>query len=469
MPDEEPLLSPLQAHGVEWLEETGKRYLADPPGFGKTRQLLTATGGVPTVVVCPATIRDAEVWPTEAAKIGWDGDLKVISYHQLAQGKKAFDPLNYGAIIFDEAHWLKNRKVSWGLDAVRASKLIPTVYLGSGTPTPNDASELWGQLRLIRDIPAFWNWADGNTKPEAKGWFHITSKSDRSGRVLTEYFIGGVLRSCVTSNCHNAEVVTDVDCEHWAEFRRLEQQPWMMARPEELLDLPPMSGVDTPLWTPMKAEQKKLYNRLKKEFLAELPSEGIDIESLSDSQKFINLWQLATGVSCVAAGDQDLDDRHSGKLALAAEMLADRSSPTLVGTYFRNTAASMVRVCKRLNKRYVTFGASTTRAGRKEAVRAFQEGSIDVMIGSIPVVGEGLTLTAADGVFLVERMWTPDKNKQLIRRVQRRGQQKSVGVRQLITPDTVDEGQWESLKHKTARINRVDVAQLLDGKLEYLQ
>lgn len=466
-------LSPLQAEGVSWLQEREKRYLADPPGFGKTRQLLAAVGEVPTLVVCPAAIRDAGVWDTEAKAVDWRAPMKVISYHQLAQGKKHADPFDYDAVIFDEAHHLKNRNVSWGLPAQQLGRLIDTVYLGSGTPTPNDASELWGQHRVIRpDLPAFWPWADGNTKENAKGWFHISSHKDRAGRTLSEYVIAGHLQACVEAGCVNAQrdpktgnlmPITEEDCEHWAEFRRLEQEPYMLGRPEELLDLPPMSGHDTPLWTPMKPEQKKLYKSLQKDFLAELDDGSVSIEALSDSQKFVQLWMLATGVGSVDP-TQDPDDRHSGKLALAAEMLANRSTPTLLGTYFRNSAVAAGRVCERLKKRYAFFGANTPAAERRRVVESFQRGEIDVLIGSIAVVGEGLTLTAADGVMLLERMWTPDKNSQVIRRVRRRGQTKEVGVRQLVTPDTVDGGQWEALKVKRTRIARVDVAQLVAGR-----
>lgn len=468
------ILSPLQVEGVAWLQERDRRYLADSPGFGKTRQLLAAVGEVPTVVVCPAAIRDAGVWQGEAERIGWEAPLKVISYHQLAGGKKAFDPLQYKALIFDEAHWLKNRKVTWGLPAFQASKLIPRVYLGSGTPTPNDASELWGQLRMVRhDIPAFWPWADGNTKESANGWFHITSKLDRAGKVLSQYVIDGHLQSCVTSGCHNARrdpktgnllPITDQDCVHWAAFRESEQIPYMMGRPEDLLDLPPMAGADVPMWTPMKPTQAKLYKELKDQLLAMIPSEGIELEAISDSQKFAQLWMLSTGVASVDP-EQDPDNKHSGKMALVAEMLADRTSPTLVGTYFRNSAQAMVKLCEKLKKSYVLFGAATTPNARREAVRSFQAGEKDVMIGSIPVIGEGLTLTAADGVFLPERMWTPDKNTQVIRRSRRRGQDKPVGVRQFVTPKTIDQGQWEVLKMKTDRIARVDVARLLEGEL----
>lgn len=464
-------LSPLQEQGAEWLRGMPRRYLADPPGFGKTRQLLAAVGDVPTVVVCPAAIRDAEVWQGEAERVGWGGDLKVISYHQLAQKKGAFDPLEYKALIFDEAHHLKNRKVSWGLPGLSAAKLIPNVYMGSGTPTPNNASELWGQLRMIRhDIPAFWPWADGNTKPGAQGWFHISSKRNRRGDVLSEYVIGGHLQACVDANCINGRrddrgellPIQNQDCEHWAEFRRMEQEGYMLGRPEELLDLPEMYGYDDPLMTPMKPQQRKLYNDLKNDFLASLPEDGIELESISQSQQFVHLWMLSTGVSSIDP-DQDPEDKHSGKWPLVAEFIEDQRHPVLVGTYFKNSAKALVRLCERLGVRYATFGASTSPSARKEAVRAFQAGDLNVMIGSIPVIGEGLTLTAASQVLLVERMWTPDKNAQVVRRVRRRGQDKTVGVRQFVTPGTIDEGQWEALKIKRDRISRVDVAQLLSG------
>lgn len=237
----------------------------------------------------------------------------------------------------------------------------------------------------------------------------------------------------------------------------------MLGRPEELLDLPPMSGADTPLWTPMKPQQRKLYDDLAKDFLASLPEHGIELEAISESQKFVQLWMLSNGVASVDPA-QDPDDKHSGKMALIDELLRDRQTPTLVATYFKNSAIAMGRLCERQKKRYAFFGAATSPAGRRKAVEDLQEGRLDVLIGSIAVVGEGLTLTAADGVLLAERMWTPDKNSQVIRRVRRRGQTREVGVRQTVTPKTVDQGQWEMLKQKRARISRVDVTRLIRGE-----
>lgn len=476
-------LSPLQLEGVEWLREGPKRMLADPPGFGKTRQLLAAVGGVPTLVVCPAAIRDAGVWEGEAKRTGWDGELHVISYHQLAKWKKVprqlFD-LGIEAAIFDESHHLKNRNVSWATPAKAVGRALDTVYEATGTPTPNVASELWGQLAVLRgnDMPAFWRWASGNIG-DKEGWFHITTEFNRAGEVLTQYAINGHLQLCVDAGCVNAQMdptyqgpgyqllpVTSRDCEHWELFRKSEMEPWVMARPEGLLDLPDLVGEDTPLHTPMTAGQRKAYNELAKTYLAEVKDAKGDplfLEAISDSQKFVNLWQLSTGLGAV---NPEADDRDSGKLRLMAEMLEDRARPTLLACYFRNTGLILRNLCDRLGKSYVTFGAHDTKTQRRQAVDRFQAGDADVMIGSIAVVGEGLTLTAGDEVWMAERMWTPDKNKQVIRRLHRRGQTQTVNVRQFLTPDSVDEGQWEMLHQKIDRISQVDPAKLIRGKVE---
>ncbi len=481
-------LSPLQLEGAEWLRARDRRLLADPPGFGKTRTVLAAVGeGKHLLVVCPAGIRDAQVWPDEAARTDWGGRITTISYHQLAKWgkdapKKAYE-LGIEAVAFDESHWLKNRNVSWAHPAQRLADVIDTIYESTGTPTPNVASELWGQLRVLRgkEMPAYWKWAQGNG-PDMTGWFHITQETDRAGRVLTDYHIAGHLEACVVAgDCPNAKQVWDPDfrkwryapvtkqdCAHWDRFRQVELSDWLMARPEELLDLPPMSGEDTPVWTPMVAAQKKAYEDLRKDYLAEwgatggLLGHGGFIEAVNDSQKFVQLWQLSTGIGAV---DPSANDKHSGKLKLIAEMLDDRSSQTLLACYFRNTGQILRNVCDRLGKKYVTFGATDTASQRRDAILRFQAGDVDVMIGSIAVVGEGVTLTAADGVWLTERMWTPDKNTQVIRRVRRRGQDKPVGVRQFVTPGTIDEGQWGMLGLKLDRISQVDPVRLLKGEV----
>ena len=432
-------LSPAQAVGVDWLADRPGSYLADCPGFGKTRQLLAVAEDARFItVVCPAAVRDARVWTSEAKLVGVDTPMRVMSYHELA--KSPVEP--GGALIFDEAHRLKSRKVQWGPNADRAAAMSTRVHLASGTPTPNgDLTELYSQMRLINpELPdAYWKNKSGTGWIER--WFTITS--DR----YSQWVVNGTLLGCLGKEC---EAASWPDCEHRQEFWAANVGDLMLRRPETMLDLPDMAGNDTPLETPMTPVQKRAYRDLKKTFLADLP-EGVTLEALTASQKFVKLWQASTGLSSV---DPEASGKHSGKANLLAELLPDRAHPTVLGVYFKNTALAMVRICQGLGLTYVEFGANTTSKARGDAIERFQGGGADVLIGSISVISEGLTLTAADQVILVERAWVPGVNEQTVRRVRRRGQTKSVVVRQLVTPNSVDSAQWDRLADKDLDIRR---------------
>lgn len=436
-------LSPAQAQGADWLSERGNAYLADPPGFGKTRQLLAACADARHVtVVCPAAIRDAKVWPGEAARVGFDLPLTVMSYHELA--KRPVEP--GGALIFDEAHRLKSRKVSWGANAMGGSAASSHVLLASGTPTPNGyLPELYGQMRLIADYPAsYWKWV--------QQWFDVTTSR------YSEWYVPGTLVGC---SCEVADPSDPDACPHRAAFWNSEVGDLMLRRPESSLDLPDMIGFDDPLDTPMTKEQRRVYTQLKRDLIADLP-DGTTIEKLTSSGGFVALMQAATGLCSL---DPDTDVVESGKLKLLEELLPDRSHPTLVGVYYRNTAVAVAKLCERLGLRYAEFGGATPPAAREAAVSDFQAGRLDVLIGSVSVVSEGITLTAADQVVMLERAWVPGVNEQTVRRVRRRGQDKTVVVRQPVTPKSVDAGQWAVLRAKTRNINavltRAEVLELL--------
>lgn len=440
-------LSRGQRQGADWLRDHPRSYLADPPGWGKTRQLLTAmseSGADHSTVICTAPIRDAGVWEHEAAAIGYDLPMRVVSYQQMLK-EPILDP---GAVAIDEAHYLKNRKVKWGPNIEVTARRADVAYEASGTPMPNaNGTELYNQLATILPMPSYWKWVEE--------WFVISTDA------YSQYKVTGRLLGCQLDGCPTG---TFESCEHWAAFHAANYGPEvMLRRPEADIDIPPMAGYDTPLLTPMVKEQAKAYRDLKDTLLAEL-SDGTTIEALSASAKFAKLWQASTGLS---SADPGAPDKHSGKLALLEDVLLERTGPVLVGVYFHTTAAAVTRMCDRLGLSWVPFGASTSPAQRKESYRAFRTGSVDVMIGSISVVAEGLTLTAANQVVMVERHWLPDVNLQVAKRVHRRGQTASVMVRQLVTPKSVDSGQWERLKEKSSYIGRAmtraEVAAMIDG------
>jgi SWI/SNF-related matrix-associated actin-dependent regulator 1 of chromatin subfamily A len=68
----------------------------------------------------------------------------------------------------------------------------------------------------------------------------------------------------------------------------------------------------------------------------------------------------------------------------------------------------------------------------------FQAGEIDVLVGTIGAMKEGITLTAASNMIFLERHWTPAVNEQCEDRCHRNGQKNAVTILIFEAEDTVD-------------------------------
>lgn len=435
-------LRPYQQADLDFLTAHPRSALWDEAGVGKTRPLLHAAEGQ-TLVIAPAAVRDTEVWELEAQRIGIEPP-QVISYHAAAKPGYLAE-LRPHTLILDESQWIKERKVSWGEPIYDLAQRTARVHEATGTPMPNNAQELWGQLRLIRpqtrEMKHYWPWV--------RTWF------DDAPTRFSKFAMSENLKGC---RCRDPDDLDAAACEHWQAFHTENIAGYAIRhlRDEVMKDLPPLSGDDTPLWTPMTSKQRKLYTSLEKDFLASLPSEGIVFEALTDSAKFTAMCQLASGLSVL---DLDLDpkDKESGKITALRDTLASRQRPTVVTVWYKNSAAAVARVCKDLKLSHVMMGSKTTRPQRRDAVQQFSAGGIDVMIASIGVIREGIDglQYASDETVLFERSWVPGHNEQVIRRLHRLGQQRPVTARQLVTPGSTDSAQWDQIIRKGSHIGRV--------------
>ena len=89
---------------------------------------------------------------------------------------------------------------------------------------------------------------------------------------------------------------------------------------------------------------------------------------------------------------------------------------------------------------YLYFDGSVPAEERKRAVAHFQEEEdTRIFLISLKAGGVGLTLTAADYVYLVDPWWNPAVEQQAIDRSHRIGQEKKVFAYRMICRDTVEE------------------------------
>jgi SNF2 family DNA or RNA helicase len=89
---------------------------------------------------------------------------------------------------------------------------------------------------------------------------------------------------------------------------------------------------------------------------------------------------------------------------------------------------------------YLYLDGSTPATERQQLVQRFQEeAGIKVFLISLKAGGVGLTLTAADYVYLVDPWWNPAAEQQAIDRTHRIGQQNKVFAYKMICKDSVEE------------------------------
>lgn len=404
-----------------------------------------------TLIIAPAAIRDTRVWEREAERLELPIP-KVVSYHGIVRAGN-LDDLISQTVIMDESQHTKERKVSWAPGLLYLSKNAERVYQATGTPMPNSPHEIWGQFHILfpedKTYRHYWPWIER--------WFvTIPNRFNPHARDVL-----GLL------GCHHQSDEAE-SCEHWQEFHEANIAGKVTRRTFEdvLPDLPPVSGVDDPLDTPMTTLQARIYKGIKKDLLALIPEEGIAIEALTQASQFIMLQQLSTGLS-VLDPDSDPIDKESGKFRELVELFAARNRPQMVTLWYRNTAKAVIRICDRLGLSYVAVGGTTSRKQRDIAVEKFGQGGIDIFIGSVGVIKEGIDglQHAANEIILLERSWRPGDNIQTIRRLQRMGQEHPVVVRQLLTPKSADSYQWDQIQAKSRNIHlalrRSEIASLI--------
>ena len=118
-------LFPHQVEGVAFLLGRRRAILADDMGLGKTRQAIVSLRHLapagPYLVVCPASVkrnwaREIELVAPDASILVIEGSAPValtaawviVNYDILGRHRDTLEQVPWAALVFDEAHYLKN-------------------------------------------------------------------------------------------------------------------------------------------------------------------------------------------------------------------------------------------------------------------------------------------------------------------------------------------------------------------------
>ncbi len=416
-------LKPFQRAGVEYLLKQRRSFLADEQGLGKTVEALAtieADGAYPAIVVCPASLklnwmREIERWlPARSAQM-LDGnrgavphaDLTVVNYDIVAGRLDALAALAPRAVTLDESHYCKNPSAKRTQAAHRLCATVPReglVLALTGTPLMNRPPELISQLRILGRLGDFGSGAKFGQRfrgPDAHQRLHWHLRA----RCFARRLKADVLPQLPAKT----RAVVPVALDNEAEYRLAERDviAWLRSQP---LDL---RALDAKVAAALRAERLVRLNALK----------------------------------LLAA---------RGKLHAALHWIHDFLSSGERLVVFARHREIQHGVLERFPAALHVLGDDSRRA-RDAAVQAFQAAACDrqLIVCSIEVAGQGITLTRSSNVAFLELDWTPAKHDQAEDRCHRIGQQDAVNATYLLAAETIDETIATLLERKRAVIGAV--------------
>jgi len=421
-------LFPYQADGATFLAKRNKALLADGMGLGKSAQAIVAAqavGAKRVVVICPAIA--VPMWVREFPKWVTNGDITpyVISYDRVRLRQDirlTIEKMNPDVLILDEAHYLKERtskrtKTVYG-QFCRGDGLVAhakRVWLLTGTPAPNDVSEIFPHLRAL--------------------WPELLPAPANYDAFLKQY--------ChTTATPYGLKVVGNKNV---PELRRALSNVMLRRKAEDVLkDLPPIVWEDTVL-EPIEAakELEALENSEEMVILRDLMKDASEETELPDTVAMATLRRLTGMAKAPAIASM-----------LATELQERQYEKVIVFAHHRD-------VITRLHDELREFGCvvitgSTSQTARAAAIDKFQDDpNCRVFIGQIQACATAVTLHAAHHVVFAEASWTPSDNAQAAKRAHRIGQNRPVIVRMIGLAGSIDEAVTAVLARKSRLISEV--------------
>ncbi len=417
-----PEMYDFQKEGLLFIERMGGfALLSDQPGLGKSLQSLAYAKLHkelrPVICVVPASLKynwrkETTKWIQEDSYIlsGTkkpqdynDENIIIINYDIMKYHAEYLKTLNPKMIILDEVHKLKNANAQRTKACVDlcGHNSIESIVALSGTPIVNRPLELWVGINLL--------------KPEIfRSHYRFKQKYCPSD--------GGV---------NNAEELYDVLTEH-VMIRRLKK--------DVLKDLPDKTISVIPFPLSNRAEYEEAEEDVI-EYISSFDSEAAERAARAETLSQFNiLKQLAA----------------KGKMDSVIEWIDEflESGEKLV------VFALHRHIIKALMDHYgdlaVKIDGSVSNKNRQLAVDRFQnDPKVKLFIGQSISASEGITLTVASNLCILESAWSPAINEQCSDRIHRISQENACNIYYMVADNTIDEELLQLMDKKQEIISAV--------------
>jgi SWI/SNF-related matrix-associated actin-dependent regulator of chromatin subfamily A-like protein 1 len=310
--------------------------------------------------------------------------------------------------VLDESHYCKNAAAKRTQAVARLAAVVPSdglVLALTGTPVMNRPPELISQLRILGRLADFGSGAQFGRRfrgadAHMRLHWHLRSRC----------FVRRLKADVLPQLPAKTRTVVPVELDNEPEYRLAERDviAWLRSRPLDLREL------DSKIAAALRAERLVRLNALK----------------------------------LLAA---------RGKLHAALTWIHDFCSSGERLVVFATHREVQRAVCERFPTALHILGEDSHTA-RDASVHAFQAADASdnqLIVCSLAVAGQGLTLTRSSNVAFLELDWTPAKHDQGEDRLHRIGQQDAVNAWYLLAAGTIDETMSTLLERKRAIIGAV--------------
>ncbi|MFT3703960.1 MAG: SNF2-related protein [Agriterribacter sp.] len=428
-------LRPYQQKGFEWLlllSEIGAgACLADDMGLGKTVQSISAViyyinknPDAKNIIICPSSL--IYNWQQEFERFA--PGIKVMVYHGASRKSdeiqspgiqviittystmrndlEIISAQPYGMAIIDESHNIKNPSTQITQAVMKLSADFRLAL--SGTPVVNNTFDLYSQLNFV--VPGLFG--------------------------SREFF--------------KREYADPID--QWQDEEKVMAlkkltAPFILRRTKEQVakDLP--DKTESVLWCDMNGLQRSVYEEIlqqtRNSIFLDVKKNGFAKSKFSILQGMTKLRQVCSSPLLLPEGDQQVACSESVKMQVLMDELSNilPAHKVLVFSQFSSMLHLLAEACNKKGFAFYHFDGQTPPAERTRMANEFQDpqSNTHLFLISLKAGNTGLTLTAADYVFLFDPWWNTATEAQAIDRTHRIGQTKNVFAYKMICKNTIEE------------------------------
>lgn len=328
---------------------------------------------------------------------------------------------NFEMIIVDESHRFKNPQAKRTKALIKLSdqKELKYKFILTGTPILNTPMDIWSQYRVM----------DKEIFGDNFFVFRLTYFRDaNSGMPAHVHFPNWIAKPGME------EKLNKIIYQHADRVTK-----------DEVLDLPDI--VYETIGVELTGEQKRLYNSMKKDFIAFL-NDTACVAELAVT-KGLRLQQIVSGIFKDDKGVVSL--LESNRTKALKELIQDipPDEKIIVWCVFRNSYDQIARALDEIDEEYVRITGDETYKQKIENVDAFnQDDGPRICIANQAAAGTGINLTRASYSIYFSRNYNLEHDLQSEARNHRGGQTRKVTRIDMVAYDTIDEIILKALKSK---------------------